>query len=130
MIVDSSAILAVLFSEPESERLIDALSSAVSTGIGAPTLAETAIVLGSRIGYEKRGILFRFIQEFDVAVIPFGDLHWLAAVEAYERYGKGRHTAALNFGHCLTYAVARLANQPLLFVGNDFSSTDVEVVHY
>ena len=58
--------------------------------------------------------------------VPFGELHWREAVDAYRRYGKGRHPAALNFGDCMTYAVASLAGEPLLFIGEDFSLTDLE----
>jgi ribonuclease VapC len=71
--------------------------------------------------------LARFVHEVGMSVIPFGDLHWREAVEAYTRFGKGRHPAALNFGDCLSYSVAKLAEQPLLFVGDDFTQTDIEV---
>jgi ribonuclease VapC len=70
-------------------------------------------------------LLARFLQEAGLTVIPFGEEHWRAAVEAYAKFGKGRHPAGLNFGDCLTYAVARLAGQRLLFVGTDFSKTDL-----
>jgi ribonuclease VapC len=60
-----------------------------------------------------------------LSIIPFSEEHWRAAVDPYTRFGKGRHAAGLNFGDCLTYAVARLAGQPLLFVGDDFSKTDL-----
>jgi ribonuclease VapC len=59
--------------------------------------------------------------------VAFGEPHWRAALEAFRRFGKGRHPAGLNFGDCLSYAVARVAGHPLLFVGNDFSCTDIEV---
>ena len=62
-----------------------------------------------------------------MTIVPFADEHWRVAVDAYTRFGKGRHRAGLNFGDCLTYAVARLAEQPLLFVGDDFRKTDVVV---
>lgn len=130
MIVDTSAILAIMLKEPEENRLRVALADADSAGIGAPTLAETAIVLGNRIGFEKGGLLQRVIQEFGIAVIPFGDLHWSEAVDAYERFGKGRHKAALNFGDCMSYATARIAGQPLLFIGQDFRETDIGVAKY
>lgn len=130
MIVDTSAILAIMLKEPEEDRLTLALAGADSAGIGAPTLAEAAIVLGFRVGFEKRGLLQRVLQEFGISVIPFGDVHWAEAVDAYERFGKGRHKAALNFGDCMSYATARLARQPLLFVGDDFSRTDIDVAAY
>ena len=126
MILDSSAILAVLLDEPEAERLVDRMLEADLVGVGAPTLCETGMVLASRLGPESRGVLERFLQEFEVVELPFGGEHWREAVEAFRRYGRGRHAAALNFGDCLSYATARLSGRPLLFVGDDFSRTDVE----
>ncbi|MCJ7627420.1 MAG: type II toxin-antitoxin system VapC family toxin, partial [Longimicrobiales bacterium] len=67
------------------------------------------------------------LDELDVQELPFGELHWREAADAYRRFGKGRHSAALNFGDCMTYAVAQLAGERLLFVGGDFAQTDVEV---
>ena len=65
------------------------------------------------------------LDEVGIEQIPFGDHHWREAVDAFLRFGRGRHKARLNFGDCLTYAVARLANEPLLFVGEDFTQTDL-----
>ncbi len=70
-------------------------------------------------------ILSRLLQETGITIIPFADEHWRVAVEAHARFGKGRHAAALNSGDCLTYAAARLAERPLLFVGDDFARTDL-----
>lgn len=129
MIVDTSAILAIVFQEPEADALISVLSSTSdSAAIGTPTLAETGIVLGSRLGFEQRGLLSRFLQEFGIAEIPFGDIHWKAAVDAFNRFGRGRHKAGLNFGDCLSYATAKLASRPLLCVGDDFKYTDLDLV--
>jgi ribonuclease VapC len=82
-------------------------------------------VLTAKMGAKAHVILSRLLQEASVTIIPFADEHWRVAVDAYERFGKGRHTASLNFGDCLTYAVARLAEQPLLFLGDDFLKTDL-----
>jgi ribonuclease VapC len=82
-------------------------------------------VLTAKMGRKAPAILSRFLQEASLDVIPFAEAHGRAAVDAYARYGKNRHPANLNFGDCLTYAVARLAEQPLLFVGDDFSKTDL-----
>lgn len=125
MIVDSSAIVAVFFQEPGFEDLIEKLAQAKSVGVGAPTLAETAIVLSARLQRDARGMLERFLHEFQMETVPFGDAHWRAAQEAYVRFGKGRHRAALNFGDCLSYATARLADRPLLCTGKDFAGTDL-----
>jgi ribonuclease VapC len=129
MILDTSAIIAILVREPEWDRLLAALENSVSIACGAPTLAETGIVLGNRYGFESAK-LHRFVQEFGVQTVPFGGEHWTQAVRAYERYGKGRHKANLNFGDCLSYSVAKLSRLPLLFVGNDFAETDLELVSY
>jgi len=86
-------------------------------------------VLASRLGIAGKTLLARFCQEAGLTVVPFGEEHWPVAVDAYIRYGKGRHPAALNFGDCLTYAVCRLADQPLLCTGNDFPRTDLALVN-
>jgi ribonuclease VapC len=94
--------------------------------VGSPTLAETGIVLQARLGENAHGLLERMLDELDVQEVPFGELHWREAVDAFRRFGKGRNSAALNFGDCMTYAVAALAGEPLLFVGDDFARTDIE----
>ncbi len=126
MIVDTSALVAITFAEPGYQELVAKLAGAPSTGIGTPTLAETGVVLAARLGHDSRDLVIRLLDEFSIEEIPFGDRHWREAVDAYLRFGRGRHKARLNFGDCLTYAVARLANEPLLFVGDDFPETDLE----
>ena len=126
MILDSSALLALVFREPGFERLLDVLSEAPWIGVGAPTWAETGIVLSARLGSSARSALALLHEELDLVIVPFEAAHARAARDAFERYGRGRHPAALNFGDCLTYATARLAGQPLLFVGDDFGLTDLE----
>jgi ribonuclease VapC len=128
MILDTSAIIAVFLKEPGYETILEILAGADEVGIGAPTLAETGVVLEGRFGEPAFGWLREFADEFRLTTIPFGSLHWREAVAAYARYGKGRHDAGLNFGDCLTYAVARLAGQPLLCVGSDFTCTDLALV--
>lgn len=125
MIVDSSAVVAILLRQPGYEPLLDRLSQAQAAGIGAPTLAEAGIVLAARLGVVGKTLLARFLQESALVVIPFGEEHWRVAVDAFLRYGRGRHPAGLNFGDCLTYATARLAGEPLLCLGDDFAKTDL-----
>jgi ribonuclease VapC len=96
-------------------------------GVSAATLAETAIVLQARLAVDAQAVVDRFVRDFDLEVVAFGDQHWREAVEAYRRFGRGRHRAALNFGDCLSYATARVSGQPLLFVGGDFAQTDVQI---
>jgi ribonuclease VapC len=124
VIVDSSALVAIVLREPGWEALAEKLSTSPA-GTGAPTLVEAGIVLTAKLGPRGRSLLARVVQEARVAVIPFTDEHWPIAIDAYARFGKGRHAAGLNFGDCLTYAAARLANQPLIYVGEDFAKTDL-----
>ena len=128
MIVDSSALVAILLAESGREALVDHLAGAAVVGVSAPTLAETGIVLTARIGVAGRSLLARLLDEADIATIPCTAAHWPVAVDAFARYGKGQHPAALNFGDCLTYATCRLAGRPLLCTGEDFPRTDLAVL--
>lgn len=128
MILDTSVVVAIALREPGYEELVEKLRSADTLGIGTPTLTEAGMVLSARLGIEPQALLDRFLRDFGVVPVAFGEQHWREALEAFRRFGKGRHPAALNFGDCLSYAVARLADHPLLFVGDDFSRTDVEAV--
>ncbi|MCP3978279.1 MAG: type II toxin-antitoxin system VapC family toxin [bacterium] len=125
MIVDSSAVVAILLQEPGFDELLTKLLEAKVVGIGTPTLTEAAIVLSARLQGDARGLIARFLQEGSIAEIPFGEAHYGVAVEAWLKYGKGKHDAALNFGDCMSYAVSKLAGQPLLCIGRDFPRTDL-----
>jgi ribonuclease VapC len=127
VIVDTSALVAVTFREPGHQELVTKLARTPSAGIGTPTLAETGLVLAARLRRDSRDLVIRLLDEFGIIEVPFGDQHWREAVDAYLRFGKGSHRARLNFGDCLSYAVARLANEPLLFLGDDFSETDLQL---
>lgn len=128
MIVDSSALIAVLRREPGVGALVEHLQDGSIISVGAPTLVETGMVLDGRHGRVAATALHRLLHEFEIEVIAFGSEHWLAAVDGFHRYGKGRHPAALNFGDCLTYAVAKVADEPLVCVGDDFAQTDLTVL--
>lgn len=128
MIVDSSALVAVVRREPGVASLIEHLESGRALGVGGPTLVETGMVLDGRHGQVAITSLQRMIESFDIQVVAFGANHWDAAVGAFHRFGKGRHPAALNFGDCLSYAVAKVADEPLLCVGDDFTRTDLVVL--
>lgn len=128
MVLDSSAIISVILKDAHSLEMMERMQQAPVLGVGAPTLLETAMVLASRFKREARQLLNRFLAEAQVEIIPFGRDHLEIALDAFERYGKGRHPAALNFGDCLTYAVARLSGLPLLYTGEDFSKTDLGAV--
>ena len=127
MILDSSSVIAILLREPGYEVLFEKLAAVSEVGIGVPTLAETTVLLSARLKGDARGLLARFLTEASVVTVPFVDAHWGAAVDAWLRYGKGRHAASLNFGDCLSYATARVAGDVLLCVGGDFAQTDIEI---
>ena len=124
MILDTSAVVAIVMKEPGCEELLLKIANG-NPAIGTATLTETAIVLSARLASDARSLLSRLVSEASIAVVPFGESHYSAAVDASLSYGKGKHPAALNFGDCLSYAVARLADEPLLFVGDDFARTDI-----
>ena len=128
MILDTSAVVAIVFREAGFERPLDVLGRSRSVGIGTPTLAEAGIVLSARLRIDAAPLLARLLQEFDVTSVPFGDAHWREAVDAYRRFGRGRHPAGLNFGDCLSYATAKLSALPLLCTGRDFRRTDLPLV--
>jgi len=125
MTLDSSALIAILFSEPGYLDVVDHVLQAEMVRVGAPTLVEVGIVLAGRKGRRTGGELNELVHELGVTVVPFGEAEWHAAALAFTRYGRGRHKAALNFGDCLAYATAAVAGDSLLFVGDDFRHTDI-----
>ena len=125
MTLDSSVLVAVLFAEPGYLDLVDRMLEADEVRVGAPTLVETSLVLAGRRRSPSAGEVERLAQELAITVVPFGEPEWRAAVDAFLRFGRGRHKAGLNFGDCLTYAAAKLTGEPLLFVGQDFPQTDL-----
>jgi len=125
LILDSSAVVAMLIEEDGWRQLSEAVEAAEVVGIGAPTLVETEMVMLGRFDLRGGGLVARFLEENHVIVVPFEMEHRLLATEAFVRYGRGRHPARLNYGDCMTYATAYAANQPLLFTGEDFAKTDL-----
>jgi ribonuclease VapC len=125
MTLDSSALVAVLFAEPGYLEMIDKMLEADHLRIGAPTLVETSLVAGGRRKAAVGDEVDELIKELGVTVVPFGEIEWKLAVKAFQKFGRGRHPAALNFGDCLAYACAARAGDTLLFVGDDFAKTDI-----
>ena len=125
MTLDSSALIAILFGEHGHLELIDRILSAAGVRVAAPALVETSIVFASRRQGTAVNDVRALVQELGVTIVPFGEREWHAAVDAFLRFGRGRHKAALNFGDCLSYAAAASASDPLLFVGGDFALTDI-----
>src|SRR5271165_4902741 len=125
MVLDSSAIVAIHLKEPGHERLIEAIEKAEMAVVGVPTLLEAAMVLSTRLGQDARPLLFAFVRRLEAEVVAFNEEHLDAATTAFLRFGRGRHPAGLNFGDCMSYAVAAVAGMPLLFNGEDFARTDI-----
>jgi ribonuclease VapC len=123
--LDSSALVAVLFSEPGYMAIVDRILTADVVRVGAPTLVETSLVFTSRRGRPDHNEVEALIKELGVTVVPFGEADWHRAVDAFARFGRGRHKASLNFGDCLAYATAAAGSDSLLFVGDDFRHTDL-----
>jgi ribonuclease VapC len=128
MVIDSSALIALLLGEPETAAFVAAIATESSRLISAPTYLETAIVMHARSGPEGQEKLGRLLFELSAEIVPFTGDHAALAVAAYRQYGKGTgHPAGLNFGDCFTYALAKLCDEPVLFKGNDFSRTDLRI---
>ena len=127
MILDSSAIVAIVMREPGHDRMLQRMSEAPRVAVGAPTLIAAGIVLSARLNIDARGLLSRLLHEGAIVTLPVTDAHFGVALDAWLRYGKGRHAAALNYGDCLAYATAVVAGEPLLCVGDDFTKTNCEL---
>ena len=110
--------------EPAAERLLHQMRDASYLAIGAATLLETGIVLSARLHDDSRGLLARVLQESGITVVDVTEAHFGVAMDAWLRYGKGRHPASLNFGACISYAISVVTGAPLLCVGDDFPQTD------
>ena len=127
MIVDTSAVLAILFHESDAERYARAITSASPRRMSVVTLLEATIVLESRSGAAAGHELDAFLEEAAVQLEPVTTDHAQAARRAWRRFGKGNHPAGLNFGDCFAYALAEATREPLLFKGHDFELTDIDV---
>jgi ribonuclease VapC len=126
VVLDTSAVLAVLLDEPESEAFVRAIAAADICRLSVAGFVEASMVLHGRSGAEAVRRLDLLIHRAGVVVTPVSADQGLAARDAFARYGKGRHPAGLNFGDCFSYALAKDVDEPLLFKGDDFAKTDVE----
>jgi ribonuclease VapC len=124
--VDSSALIAILNRETEMPRFLEALEGSHPV-VGWPTIFEVRIWCLRRVGNLFQPWLESWLDHQDTTLMSFNGVLERVAAEAYERFGKGRHPAALNFGDCMTYAVARHSAAPLLFKGSDFAKTDLAI---
>ncbi len=126
--IDSSALVAIYFDEPEKAFFATTIVMADGSVIGAPNLLEASMVVEARHGERGCRELDGIVANLGLEVVPFDISHVEAARDAFRRYGKGRHRAGLNFGDCCAYALARTLDAPLLFKGNDFALTDIKRV--
>lgn len=125
MVIDTSALLAILQDEPERRSFNEAIEAAESRVMSVANYVEVSIVVESRHGAEGLRELDRFVDRAGIELVGVDVGQGKIARDAFSRFGKGRHPAALNFGDCFAYALARILAQPLLFNGDDFSKTDL-----
>ena len=125
MVIDSSALLAILLGEPEQGAFIEAITMDPTRLCGAATLLETSMVILARRGEPGLADLQAFHARAAIQTAAFGPEHVALALDAFRRFGRGRHPAGLNFGDCLSYALAKATSEPLLFKGEDFARTDI-----
>jgi len=130
MIIDSSALLAILQQEPEAERLARAIALTSTRLMSAATLLETSIAVFLRVGEQGLHFLDLLIAKYGIEIAPMTQKQAEIARRAFRRYGKGIHPARLNFGDCIVYALAQDTGEPLLCKGEDFPKTDIATVSY
>lgn len=127
LVVDTSAVVAVLLREAGHGALVDALGEADELVMTAPTCVELSIVMEAKKGPGAAWVVEHFVRDLGVEVVPFDGALAARALEGWRRFGKGRHRAALDLGDCFTYALAVERGLPVLCVGDDFGATDVAV---
>ncbi len=127
MVIDTSAIAAILFGESEAERFAAAIERDASRLMSAASVLEASLVIESELGEEGGRELDLLLLRAGIDVVPFTADQLKVARHAFRRYGKGRHAAGLNYGDCFSYALSRTTGEPLLFKGEDFRQTDVAV---
>jgi ribonuclease VapC len=127
MVIDTSALLAIFLAEPERQALLDLILQAEMRMISAANALETGIVLEARRGEAAGREFDLFVVRANLQVVPVDGEQVEVARSAWRKYGKGRHPAALNFGDCFAYALAKWSGEPLLAKGTDFGRTDIEV---
>lgn len=125
MVIDTSAIVAILFAEADQRRYDEAIEATTTRLISAVTRVELALVVEGRKGDAGRAALERFFELTDLDIVAVTPRHAERAIEAFRRFGKGRHPAGLNIGDCFSYALAAATGLPLLFKGDDFRQTDL-----
>jgi ribonuclease VapC len=126
MVLDSSALIAILQGESEGKAFLDGIEAASIRLLSTATLVETSMIVLARQREAGLAILEALLADMKVHAVPFASEHAALAIDAFRRYGKGRHPAGLNLGDCFSYALAKATDQPLLFKGEDFARTDIK----
>ncbi len=130
MVIDTSAIIAILLSEDEAPDIIRAITMDNRRLISSFTALESSVVISARKGVEGSRELELLMYKIEADIVPFTRDQYILALEAWKRFGKGRHPAALNLGDCCSYSLALSTGEPLLFKGKDFMQTDLKSVSY
>lgn len=130
MVIDTSALVAILLGEPEAKTIAMAIANDNKRLIGAFSLLETSIVIESKKGEDGALELDLLLRKIQAEIISMNSAQTEGARKAWRDFGKGRHPAALNIGDCCAYALAKITGEPLLFKGDDFSKTDISLVSY
>jgi ribonuclease VapC len=125
MVIDSSALLAIVLEEPDASVYASAISNSPVCWLSAVSLVEASIVLMRRRTRNPIAVLDSLMESQQISVMPVDHQQVLIARDAFRQFGKGRHSADLNFGDCFSYALAKQTGEPLLYKGNDFSQTDI-----
>ena len=128
MLLETSAIFCAILREPGSERLHELLNEAKIVAVATPCMVEAGLVLSGR-GVDARVVLPELHEALRAERIPFRDEHQRVALTAFLRFGRGRHPVPLNFGDCMSYAVARVSGLPLVYKDDDFGQTDLSLLH-
>jgi ribonuclease VapC len=127
MVIDSSAVIAILFDEPEAEALLSQIAAAEISRLSAASLVEVGLVLRRDATAPRRAAFDEMLRLFSIKIEPLTEQQAYLALDAYDRFGKGTgHPAGLNYGDCFSYALAKQTGEALLFKGNDFTRTDLE----
>ncbi len=128
MVIDTSAILAILFGEPEAAMFAELIATDNRRLLSASTALELMIVVEAKKGEVGGRELDLFLHHSKIDIVPFDFEQAEIARHAWQKYGKGNHSASLNFGDCFSYALSKQSGEPLLFKGNDFNQTDISTV--
>jgi ribonuclease VapC len=128
MVIDTSAILVIVFGESEAPQYVRALVADNKRLVSAPTMLEASIVCLKRLGEVGLNELDLFSLKSGISVVPFDSNLLALARKAFRRYGKGIHATNLNFGDCFSYALSKHTQEPILFKGTDFDKTDLKLV--